>query len=561
MRPLLVLALQLAGARAGCDIEPDENGHVTIPEGTTAIADHAFRDCLSITSITWPSTLTSIGYGAFRSCTNLELFVGALVRVEPSGARGTNGPYNVCALPDSVTFIGNYAFSYNEAKFPRVVIPRGCTLGGSNTFYAGNGWESTPYSPPSPPPLPPEAPPLSPPEQPPPSPPPPRGLHLSGESAQLKFGLNRECTIEYRPGPPPHLELGCAIQAPPQPPSLPPSPLPPPSPPPPSSPPPQAPPLPQLYMVGGHIARQGQVGDINSYDTVLNQWTKLTAVLPQERSAGTAVRCGASFYVFGGGRADGGRRYYQNLLTNVLKLSAPFDAGSWTVVNEAAPIPVSAPSGAAIGDRIYMMGGMQHFYENGVQTQPAERMKTAYYYDTITDTWGSLPDMPYGAHGTPTLSLNGKLYVLGGAYPTYYTPQAYEPGVDSNWQSLATLPDYVQSFAFCAHNGKIFIMGGFDQNVQSGAYWTYITMVYVYDPASDAWAEGNGTFPANRINPIAASIGGKIIVGGGWWDENRNDWTEITMSDWWSYDPDMGSFTPIASFQIDRLTWAALTYP
>jgi hypothetical protein len=128
------------------------------------------------------------------------------------------------------------------------------------------------------------------PEQPPPLPPPPRGLHLSGESAELKFGLNRECTIEYRPGPPPYLELGCPIQAPPQPPSLPPSPLPPPSPPPPSSPPPQAPPVPQLYMVGGHIARQGQVGDINSYDTVLNQWTKLTAVLPQERSAGTAVR-------------------------------------------------------------------------------------------------------------------------------------------------------------------------------------------------------------------------------------------------------------------------------
>ena len=68
----------------------------------------------------------------------------------------------------------------------------------------------------------------NPPEQPPPLPPPPRGLHLSGESAELKFGLNRECTIEYRPGPPPYLELGCPIQAPLQ------SPSPPPSPPPPS---------------------------------------------------------------------------------------------------------------------------------------------------------------------------------------------------------------------------------------------------------------------------------------------------------------------------------------
>jgi hypothetical protein len=63
---------------------------------------------------------------------------------------------------------------------------------------------------------------------------PPTGLHLSGSDAKIHFGPNMECTMVYRPGPPPYLESSCPINAPPPgpspPPSLPPS-LPPLSPP------------------------------------------------------------------------------------------------------------------------------------------------------------------------------------------------------------------------------------------------------------------------------------------------------------------------------------------
>ena len=70
-------------------------------------------------------------------------------------------------------------------------------------------------------------------------PPPPTGLNLQGDNAKLHFGAAMECTIEYKPGPPPYLESNCPIQAPPPSPSSPPPPSPSPSTPPPSTPPPR----------------------------------------------------------------------------------------------------------------------------------------------------------------------------------------------------------------------------------------------------------------------------------------------------------------------------------
>ena len=51
-----------------------EIGHVVIPEGVTAIGDHAFMNS-DMESIELPSTLTSIGYCSFSNCTNLKRLV------------------------------------------------------------------------------------------------------------------------------------------------------------------------------------------------------------------------------------------------------------------------------------------------------------------------------------------------------------------------------------------------------------------------------------------------------------------------------------------------------
>jgi hypothetical protein len=46
--------------------------HYTIPAGVTAVANHAFVNCESLTAITLPDSLTDIGFYAFSGCTSLR---------------------------------------------------------------------------------------------------------------------------------------------------------------------------------------------------------------------------------------------------------------------------------------------------------------------------------------------------------------------------------------------------------------------------------------------------------------------------------------------------------
>ncbi len=63
---------------------------VTIPGGVTSIGEGAFCECTSLTSVTIPDSVTSIGEGAFIGCTCLTSVT----------------------IPDSVTSIGDWAFEY-----------------------------------------------------------------------------------------------------------------------------------------------------------------------------------------------------------------------------------------------------------------------------------------------------------------------------------------------------------------------------------------------------------------------------------------------------------------
>jgi len=45
---------------------------ITIPNSVTSIGEYAFTDCSSLTSITIPNSVTSIGEYAFSYCSSLE---------------------------------------------------------------------------------------------------------------------------------------------------------------------------------------------------------------------------------------------------------------------------------------------------------------------------------------------------------------------------------------------------------------------------------------------------------------------------------------------------------
>ena len=86
---------------------------ITIPSGVTSIADSAFYNCHGLTSIAIPSGVTSIGTYAFYSCYSLTSI----------------------AIPSGVTSIGNYAFQ-NCYSLASITISSGVTSIGSYEFSA-----------------------------------------------------------------------------------------------------------------------------------------------------------------------------------------------------------------------------------------------------------------------------------------------------------------------------------------------------------------------------------------------------------------------------------------
>ena len=79
----------------------DENGHVTIPEGVTAIDEHAFNG-YNVTGVDIPKGVKKIGFAAFSKCSGLTSVV----------------------IPKSVSMIDGYAFNQCTG-LKSVVIPKG----------------------------------------------------------------------------------------------------------------------------------------------------------------------------------------------------------------------------------------------------------------------------------------------------------------------------------------------------------------------------------------------------------------------------------------------------
>ena len=95
------------------------SGAYTIPSSVTSIGDGAFKDCLGLTSITIPSSVTSIGGGAFYRCSGLTSIT----------------------IPSSVTSIGNYTFS-DCSGLTSITISSSVTSIGYYTFFGCSGLTS-----------------------------------------------------------------------------------------------------------------------------------------------------------------------------------------------------------------------------------------------------------------------------------------------------------------------------------------------------------------------------------------------------------------------------------
>lgn len=108
---------------------------LALPEKLTVIEDSAFENCTKLTSVTWHDhTLEKIGNAAFKGCTAVK----GLTLAQENAAESSTEAAQIIKLPDSVTVIGEEAFS--GLKLPQKLIWSRCLSDlGANAFSGCTG--------------------------------------------------------------------------------------------------------------------------------------------------------------------------------------------------------------------------------------------------------------------------------------------------------------------------------------------------------------------------------------------------------------------------------------
>jgi N-acetylneuraminic acid mutarotase len=211
--------------------------------------------------------------------------------------------------------------------------------------------------------------------------------------------------------------------------------------------------------------------------------------LATARSAHALVATAEAMFVLAGTGPDG---------RPVLDVER-FDGRAWTRETSLPAPGLNAPAAAAVGSRIYVIGGF-----NAVSNVPTAEVRV---YDTSTRQWSMAAPLPAPRGGHAVAVLDGRIHAIGGgnSVSTIADHSLYDPRADA-WTDRAKLPRAMGSPAAAVLGGRLYSIGGRSGPSDFGD-------VHVYDPAKDAWTAGPSIDPRGTAGAVA--FGGTIYLVGG----------------------------------------------
>ncbi len=118
----------------------DSITEISLPDGITSIGQSAFWKCSRLTRVSIPDSVTEIGIGAFQECGSLSsvTFGSGLKRI--SGVAFVLCGLRSVTIPDSVNFIGSGAFAGNGNLTGVNIGKNTSALTWGNAFYGDGYW-------------------------------------------------------------------------------------------------------------------------------------------------------------------------------------------------------------------------------------------------------------------------------------------------------------------------------------------------------------------------------------------------------------------------------------
>lgn len=154
----------------------------------------------------------------------------------------------------------------------------------------------------------------------------------------------------------------------------------------------------KIYVFGG--ARGMTITDASAYDTATDQWQALPA-LPESREHCTAGAIDGVVYI-AAGRAGG--------ISGFRPATLAFDPASMSYSMKAPiPTPRGGVAGAVLDGRLFVFGG------EGNSAVTSGVFPDIEAYDPVSNSWEELPPLTVPRHGYGAATLNGRIYLAGGA--------------------------------------------------------------------------------------------------------------------------------------------------
>jgi N-acetylneuraminic acid mutarotase len=225
-----------------------------------------------------------------------------------------------------------------------------------------------------------------------------------------------------------------------------------------------------IYAIGGNYTSVNDAGPsvvVEAYTPATNTWRSLPA-LPVGRSDVAAAAIGDTIYAIGG---------FDGTTFQTLGSVAAWQPGApaWSVLPDAMTTARSEHAAAVLADgTIYALGG-----EHGVATTELDACE--WFQGS---SWHTLPAMPTPRKAFAAAALGSRLYALGGnrwvgASVSYLAAVEVFDADAHAWSQVASLPTGRREHAAIALGGKIYVIGGRRQDTDA---ITATVDVYTPDP-------------------------------------------------------------------------------
>jgi N-acetylneuraminic acid mutarotase len=215
-------------------------------------------------------------------------------------------------------------------------------------------------------------------------------------------------------------------------------------------------------------------------------------------------------------------------------VSPPGEGGSWQQLAPLAGGPRQETGVATLDGEVYVVGGFDA--SRGV-TSMVEA------YDPATDRWRRVADTPLALHHANVGAAAGKLviagFLTGGGFVENDRVFVYDPAQDA-WSEGEPLPPGTArgGSAVAVLDDEVYVIGGRGSGARAD--------VARYDPSDDSW-ELLPSLPEPRDHVVAGVIDSKIYVAGG-----RLLNIGAHRADTWVFDPGDESWSAVADMPTSR---------